>query len=122
MIQHKTLLQSFKYASDGLSFAVKNNQNLRIHLLAACTVILIGIVFRITAFEMAILGVLIILVICTEMINTAIEEMTNLISKEHSKEAKIAKDVAAGMVLLTSIGSVFVGILVFIPYIKSLFF
>lgn len=109
------------YASEGVWFALKNNQNLRLHVLAAVIVIILSIVCRVSAFEMGILGVMILLVICTEMINTSIEEMTNLISREHSKEAKIAKDVAAGMVLLTSVGSAIVGILIFLPHIIKLF-
>jgi diacylglycerol kinase (ATP) len=51
------------------------------------------------------------------MINTSLEEMVNLITQEHRKEAKIAKDVAAGMVLIAAIGSVIVGIFIFAPYI-----
>ena len=70
---------------------------------------------------MSILGVVILLVISSEMINTAIEEMVNLITSEHKKEAKIAKDVAAGMVLVTSVGSVIIGFLIFTPYVFKLF-
>ena len=64
---------------------------------------------------------MIILVVCAEMINTSIEEMTNLIINEHKREAKIAKDVSAGMVLLTLVGSIIVGFLIFIPYILRYF-
>jgi diacylglycerol kinase len=70
---------------------------------------------------MGILGVMILLVICAEMINTAIEEVVNLLTNEHRLEAKIAKDVSAGMVLLTAIGSAIVGFLVFTPYILKFF-
>ena len=115
-------MKSFKYAFSGLVFAFRHNQNMRIHVLSAIVVIILSFIFHISAFEMGILGVMILLVLCTEMINTSIEEMTDLISKEHSKEAKIAKDVAAGMVLLTSIGAVIVGLLVFFPYILGLMY
>ena len=121
MVKHRTLLKSFHYAMEGVIFSFKNNQNFRLHIVAGALVVLFAVFFRVSAFEMGILGVMILLVLCTEMINTAIEEMTNLISREHSKEAKIAKDVAAGMVLLTSIGSVIVGVLVFLPYLASMF-
>ena len=66
---------------------------------------------------MGILGVMILLVITTEMINTTMEKIVDLITKEHRVEAEIAKDVAAGMVLLTAVGSVIVGILIFLPHI-----
>ena len=70
---------------------------------------------------MGILGVIILLVIITEMINTTIENMVDLITKEHHEEAKRAKDVASGMVLLAASGSVIVGILIFLPHILRLF-
>ena len=120
MVEHRTLMKSFQYAFSGVVFAFRHNQNMQIHVLFAVVVIILSIIFHISAFEMGILGVMILLVICTEMINTSIEEMTDLISKEHSKEAKIAKDVAAGMVLLTSIGAVIVGLLIFLPYLLRL--
>ena len=87
----------------------------------AILVIIASIVFHVNPFEMGILGVMILLVICTEMINTAIEEMVNFVTTEHKKEAKIAKDVAAGMVLISALGSIIVGILIFVPHILDFF-
>ena len=121
MFYNKSLLKSFKYAFEGVIFAFKFNRNIRIHFLVAFIVVLVSLYFHLSPFEMSILGVMILLVISSEMINTAIEEMVNLITNEHKKEAKIAKDVAAGMVLISSIGSVIVGILIFVPYILRLF-
>lgn len=120
MIQHKTLLKSFQYASQGVYFAVKNNQNIRILIFVAILVVIASLFFGISGFEMGILGVMILLVLSAEMINTSIEEMTNLIKTEHSQEAKIAKDVSAGMVLVVSLGSLIVGVLVFLPHILRL--
>jgi len=119
MVKHNKLARSFGYATEGLIFAFRHNQNFRIHFFAAILVIIASIYFDVNAFEKGILGVMILLVLCTEMVNTAIEEMTNLITNEHRREAKIAKDVAAGMVLLTSIGSLIVGVLIFAPYIAD---
>lgn len=121
MVEHRNLFQSFKYASHGIYFAFKYNQNIRIHFIIALLVILLAIFLKVSAFEMGILGTMILLVISTEMINTSIEEMANLITRDHRQEAKIAKDVAAGMVLLTSIGAVIVGVLVFLPHILRVF-
>jgi diacylglycerol kinase (ATP) len=115
------LLNSFKYAFQGIYYAFKFNRNIRIHFVAAILVIIASILLKVNAFQMGILGVMILLVICTEMINTAIEEVVNLLTNEHRLEAKIAKDVSAGMVLLTAIGSIIVGILVFTPYLLKLF-
>jgi diacylglycerol kinase (ATP) len=119
---NKSLTKSFGHAFEGLFHAVKYNRNLKIHFSTALVVIFASIFFHITVFEKEILGVMILLVILSEMINTSIEEMVNLITTEHRKEAGIAKDVAAGMVLVAAMGSVIIGIFIFVPYILRLFF
>lgn len=117
MDYNKSLLKSFGYALEGFLHALRHNRNLRIHLVIALAVVILSIFFRINKYEMSILGIVILLVISSEMINTAIEEMVNLITSEHRKEARIAKDVAAGMVLVATVGSVIIGSIIFTPYI-----
>ncbi len=121
MLNIKKLLRSFNYALEGINYALDNDQNLVIHFIAAFLVIIASILLRVTPYEMGILGVVILLVICTEMINSALEKVVDLVTKEHRTEAKIAKDVSSGMVLLTAIGSVIIGILIFLPHILRLF-
>lgn len=121
MINFSKLVLSFRFASGGLFWALRHNQNLRIHFGVAILVIIASIYFKVNAFEMGILGVMILLVISAEMINTAIEQMVDLITLEHRKEAKIAKDISAGMVLVCTLGSVIVGVLVFVPHVLKLF-
>lgn len=121
MIDIRKLLLSFRYASEGIIFAIKHNQNLRIHFVVAIIVVIASIAFHVNPFEMGILGVMILLVISAEMVNTAIEQMVDFVVIEHKREAKVAKDVSAGMVLLTAIGSVIVGILIFVPHIMRFF-
>ncbi len=121
MIDILRLFRAFGHAFSGLRYAFKNDQNLRIHFFVALIVILASLMLDVNPFEMGILGVMILLVFTTEMINSAIEKMVDLITKEHHEEAKIAKDVAAGMVLVSAFGSVIVGILIFVPYILRLF-
>lgn len=118
----KSLLTSFRYAFEGVWRALKNNRNLRIDFIAATIVIILSVIFHTTPYEKGVLGITILLVICSEMINTSLEEMVNLITVEHRKEAKIAKDVAAGMVLVAAVGSVIIGIFIFAPYILKLFY
>jgi|SRR5581483_3450459 len=120
MIDIHRFMRSVHYALEGIAYAVVNNQNLRIQLMVAVLVIFASLFFRVNPFEMGILGVMILLVICAEMLNTAIEEMVNFVTLEHKREAKIAKDVAAGMVLITALGSIVVGILIFVPHILVL--
>lgn len=119
MKNQSSIIDSFRYAFKGLVFSYKLNRSFRIQIVISILVIIASLFFRISPFEMGILGVMIILVLVCEMLNTAIEEVVNLIAKDYKIEAKIAKDVGAGMVLLASLGSVIVGILVFIPYIAA---
>lgn len=117
MIETSRLMKSFGHAFEGLEHSFKRDQNLRIHFFVGVIVVIMSIVLKVNPFEMGILGIMILLVMITEMINTAIERMVDLIIKEHREDAKIAKDVAAGMVFLTAAGSLVVGLLIFLPYI-----
>jgi diacylglycerol kinase (ATP) len=121
MIKMERLIKSFEHAFEGLEHAYNRDQNLRIHFIIAIVVVITSILFKVNPFEMGILGIMILLVMVTEMINTAIERMVDLITKEHREDAKIAKDVAAGMVFLTAAGSLIVGFLIFLPHIIKLF-
>ena len=121
MIEFSRLFKSFEHAFEGLEHSFKRDQNLRIHFFIAIFVVIASIFFKINPFEMGILGIMILLVMVTEMINTALERTVDLIVKEHREDAKIAKDVAAGMVFLTAAGSLIVGILIFLPHILKLF-
>ncbi len=121
-VYNQSVIKSFGYAFEGLWHALKFNRNLRIDIAAALLVIVLGVLLGVSLLEKIILGLVISIVIFSEMMNTAIEEMVNLITNEHKREAKIAKDVAAGMVLVAAIGSVIVGILIFTPYVLRLFY
>ncbi len=121
MSYNKSIIKSFIYAFGGIFYALKDNRNLRVHFIVAIAIMFAGIFFRVNRFEMGIIGIMILLVIMAEMINTAIEEMVNLIVSEHRQQAKIAKDVAAGMVLVAVVGSVIAGLFIFTPHIIKLF-
>ncbi|MBI4097011.1 MAG: diacylglycerol kinase family protein [Candidatus Levybacteria bacterium] len=121
MVDLKQLVRSFSYAFEGVIHALKSDQNLRIHFVIAAIVIAVSIYFQVTPYEMGILGVMILLVIITEMINTAIEKMVDLITKEQRAEAKVAKDVSSGMVFVAAFGSVIIGLLIFLPYVLRMF-
>ncbi|OGH12751.1 MAG: hypothetical protein A2776_00765 [Candidatus Levybacteria bacterium RIFCSPHIGHO2_01_FULL_40_10] len=121
MTHKHTLHQSFGYAFAGIIHAVRENRNLRIHFIIAIAVFVLSIYLKVAYQDLAILIVLIVLVIAAEMINTSLEEMTDLITSEHRQEAKVAKDVAAGMVLVASIGAALVGALILGPYVLPSF-
>lgn len=111
------MLKSFGYAISGIFTAFKMNLNLKIHLVIAVLVIIAGFLFNLSPIEFILVIVLISLVFSAEMINSALEEVVNLLVQEHSIEAKIAKDVSAGMVLVVSIAAFICGLIIFLPHI-----
>ena len=113
-------MQSLRFALNGIKIAAKYNRNIRIHFVAAIIVFISSFILKMSPAETAIIGMMVLLVISAEMINTAIEEVIDLVTKDYNEEAKIAKDVSAAMVLIVSTGSIVVGILLFIPYIFRL--
>lgn len=108
---------SLKAAAAGVGWAIRTQPNFRIHLALSFLAILGGFYFRVTSTEMLILVFTIILGLASEMINTAIESMTDLITREWRAEAKIAKDVSAGMMLITAAGALIVALVIFLPRI-----
>lgn len=108
---------SFKTAIAGIRWAVRTQPNFRVHLVLSMLTLLGGWFFRVSTMEMLILIFTIVLGLSAEMVNTAIESMTDLITKEWRQEAKIAKDVSAGMMLVTATGALVVAAVIFIPHI-----
>jgi len=121
MFNFKRFTKSFRYAFEGIHYVFRNDQNLLTHFIVGFLVISTSVFLHVTPFEMGILGLTIMMVISAEMVNSAIEKMVDLITKEHREEAKIAKDVAAGMVLLTALAAFIIGTLIFLPYVLRLF-
>lgn len=118
----KKSIKSFKYAFAGFIHVWQDHPNIRVHIISGAFVILLAYLLNISSIEYLFVLITIFFVIISEMMNTAIEEMTDLITKEHRKEAKIAKDVAAGAVLLSALFSIIVGIIIFVPRIIDLIF
>lgn len=108
---------SVKNALSGIFWVAKTQHNFQIHLVVTVLVLVLAFVFNLSTLEFTILVVAIVLVLVAEMINTAVESMTDLIYETHHVRAKVAKDVSAGMVLLTSLGAVILAALIFLPHI-----
>ena len=113
----KKLINSFKYAIEGIISSFKTEQNMKIHIFIMILVIILGMVLKLSALEWIILTIVIALVISAELFNTTIETAVDMITKEKNEKAKLAKDVAAGAVLVLAIGSVIIGLIIFIPKI-----
>lgn len=115
MIHQHTI--SFKNAFAGLWWAFGSQPNFRVHFVISLIAVLLALWLEITRTEWIIVIFTIILGITGELLNTAVEAVTDLITTEWRKEAKIAKDVAAGMMLFIAFGSVVVAGFVFLPYL-----
>lgn len=113
MIRRHTI--SFRHAFEGVFYAFRTQPNFRVHLVAALIVTLLGRYVRLTSVEWLFLVFTFMWVITTEMINTSLEAIVDLVSPERQPTAKAAKDTAAGMVLLSAIGAIIIGLIIFLP-------
>jgi diacylglycerol kinase len=116
------LIASFGYAFQGLWYTLRTQRNARVHLVAALLVVITGFLLHISALEFAILFVVIGAVFVAEMLNTVMEICVDLASPGYHPLAKIAKDVAAGAVLVNAIIALIVGLCVFLPHLWPMIF
>jgi diacylglycerol kinase (ATP) len=112
--------ESFVHAWNGMTYAFRTQRNARVHLAAALGAITLGVALRISAVEFAVIILAIVAVIGAELINTVAEAIVDMFTDEYHPLAKIAKDVGAGAVLWSAIGSVAVGIIIFGPHLLAL--
>lgn len=119
MRPNKGLTFSFNCAIEGVLWAVRTQRHMRYHCIVAVGVVLAGLLFKISALEFIILIFGIVLVLFAELVNTACEALVDLVSPDFHPLARQVKDVAAGAVLLVSIGVGVVGYLVLAGYIFS---
>jgi diacylglycerol kinase (ATP) len=111
-----TLQISFQYAWAGVLYATATQRNFRVHLGVGAAAIALGIMLRITPLEFAVVGIMIALVLTMELLNTSIEAVVDLaIGEQYHELAKIAKDCAAGAVLISSVGAMFVAGWILLP-------
>jgi diacylglycerol kinase (ATP) len=118
-VRSRSLLWSFNYAIQGIVYALRTQRNMRLHALAAATVLIASLFFRITALELIALVFAIGLVLVAELVNTAVEATIDLTIDRIDPLAKTAKDVAAGAVLVASVIAVVVGFVVFFNPLAS---
>ena len=104
--------RSFEHAYRGMISAVRTQRNMRFHVVAAVLVLVASLLVGVSKLELAILVLTILLVFVTEMFNTAMEFVVDMVTSEYHPLAKLAKDVSAGAVLVSSVGAVLVGYLI----------
>ena len=113
----KALIKSFQHAFCGILTSFVLGRNIKVHYIAALAAILGGLYFGISKVEFLIILLVSTQVICLEMVNTAIERTVDLVTVEYHLYAKIAKDIAAGAVLVAAIFATIIGGIIFLPYI-----
>jgi len=111
--RRSSLLESFNYAFEGVIHVLRTQRNLRIHFLIAVVVLGAAVVVGVTRFELIALLLAIAFVLIAEMINTAVEHTIDVATTSFDPMAKLAKDIAAGAVLIASVNAVAIGYLVF---------
>ena len=115
-MKNRTFSESFRHAWDGVKFLIKNERNMRAHMVMTILVVLCAVLFGLTTAKKAIVISLCAAVICAELLNTAIENAVNLSTAVFNMYAKQAKDAAAGAVLVISAGAAVGGLIIFVPY------
>jgi diacylglycerol kinase (ATP) len=105
--------RSFNHAFEGIMYAARTQQNLRVHFIIALIVVIASLFLRLDRYYVVALVIIIAVVLALELVNTAVEAIVDLLTVTHHPLAKTAKDAAAGAVLVASLAAVVVGYLIF---------
>jgi diacylglycerol kinase len=111
--------QAFRYAFAGLWYVLRTQRNAWIHTIATVIVIFLGVWLQVGRQDWVLLILAIFIVWQAEIINTALEAITDLASPEDHPLARVGKDVGAGAVLLASVSAFILGMVVFLPALKE---
>jgi diacylglycerol kinase len=117
MIKFKRLLKSFTYAFKGLYKVFKEEQNLKIQSFIALAVVAAGFIFNIKKTEWLIIILFIVLVILMEIVNSAVERVTDILKPRIHDYVKEIKDIMAAAVMVSSVAAAIIGLIIFWPYL-----
>jgi len=108
-----TLLDSFNFAFEGIIHVLRTQRNLRIHFAVAVSVLIFALIVNVTKMELIALLISVTFVLIAEMLNTAVEAAIDIATTSFDPMAKLAKDIAAGAVLIAAMNAIAVGYIVF---------
>ena len=114
-----SVLQSFNFAFEGIIHVLRTQRNMRIHFMIAAGVLVAALIVGVSRLELVVLLMAISFVLIAEMINSALEAGIDVATTSFDPLAKLAKDIAAGAVLIATVNAVAVGYLVFVDRIKD---
>ena len=111
-------LDSLNFCIEGIIYAFRHEKHVRYHYGIAALALIVSLVLKLPAVEFALLAISIVILLFAEMVNTAIEEVVNLVvGDEYHQLAKNAKDISAGAVLISSIGVIIMGYMILSKYL-----
>ena len=110
------LRRSFSCAIAGLIYCIKNEKNMKIHILATILVVIVALVVKLNSTEWGLLILTVFMVLVAETVNTAVEKTVDLVTAEYHPLARLAKNLAAGAVLLAAIGALLMAVVIFGPH------
>lgn len=119
------IFKSLKFALNGILYVIKNERNMRFHMVISVYVFVFSLFFSMSTWKYVVLMLIISSVMILEMLNSSLENLVDLCSKEYNTSAKIAKDIAAGAVLVMCFVSVIIGLIFFTEleaYVRIWFF
>lgn len=119
MIRLSRLGKSFSYAFKGIFKSWREEQNLQIQTLAALIVIGLGFYLGISLLEWSLLALVILIVFIAELINSALERVTDVLKPRINGYVREIKDIMAGAVMIASLLAIIIGLLIFLPYFLS---
>jgi len=114
-------LKSTNFAIEGILQGAKTQRHLRYHFFSAAIVLFLSFLLGVTRMEFVIISLAVMLVITAEMLNSAVEVVVDILSPEYSEKARVAKDIAAGAVLISAFGAAVLGYIILFPYLKMIF-
>lgn len=114
--------KSFRHAFDGLKYAVSYERNFQMELMVAVFVLALIFIFKIKNWEAIVLVLMIMWVLVTELTNTVVERVVDILKPRIHPYARLIKDIMAAVVLISAIVAIFVGVIIFYPYFRELFF
>lgn len=111
--KNRDIMQSFNVAIEGIIETIRTERNMKIHMFCVILIVAVAVILGVTRVEMMFLSISLVMVLGSELLNTAVESVVDLMSPSYNIYAKRAKDVAAGAVFLTSLNALFVVYLIF---------
>ena len=112
--------RAFRYAFQGLRDAFTGESVFIFHLIAVVLVIITGLYFQLTSFDWTLIVFSCALVLVSELVNTAIERLSDKITRDKDEDIRLIKDISAAAVLIAAMASILIAVFVFYPYIKNI--